>query len=71
LHQGLSGAELSTNTDSDPIQGVKVTEVQTGSAAESYQLQKDDIIIGGNRKRVKNIAELRAIMETSPNILAL
>ncbi|MCX9490906.1 serine endoprotease DegQ, partial [Vibrio cholerae] len=33
--------------------------------------QKDDIIIGVNRKRVKNIAELRAIMEKSPNILAL
>ncbi|QKU57120.1 DegQ family serine endoprotease [Vibrio cholerae] len=71
LHQGLSGAELSNTTDSDPIQGVKVTEVQKGSAAESYQLQKDDIIIGVNRKRVKNIAELRAIMEKSPNILAL
>lgn len=40
LHQGLSGAELSNTTDSDPIQGVKVTEVQKGSAAESYQLQK-------------------------------
>lgn len=67
----MSGAELSNTTDSDPIQGIKVTEVQKGSAAESYQLQKDDIIIGVNRKRVKNIAELRAIMEKSPNILAL
>lgn len=71
LHQGLSGAEFINTNESDPIQGVKVSEVQQGSAAESYQLQKDDIIIGVNRKRVKNIADLRVIMEKSPNILAL
>ncbi|MCG6232704.1 DegQ family serine endoprotease [Vibrio furnissii] len=71
LHQGLSGAELSNTTDSDVIQGVKVTSVAKDSPAEGYQLQKDDIIIGVNRKRVKNIADLRAILEKSPNVLAL
>ncbi|EEX43001.1 outer membrane stress sensor protease DegQ [Vibrio furnissii CIP 102972] len=71
LHQGLSGAELSNTTASDVIQGVKVTSVAKDSPAEGYQLQKDDIIIGVNRKRVKNIADLRAILEKSPNVLAL
>lgn len=71
LHQGLSGAELSNTTTSDVIQGVKVTSVAKDSPAEGYQLQKDDIIIGVNRKRVKNIADLRAILEKSPNVLAL
>lgn len=71
LHPGLQGAELSNTTNSDPIKGVKVTRVEKGSPAESYQLQKDDIIIGVNRQRVKNIADLRAIMDSNPNILAL
>lgn len=71
LHQGLSGAELSNTIASDVIQGVKVTSVAKDSPAEGYQLQKDDIIIGVNRKRVKNIADLRAILEKSPNVLAL
>ncbi|MCE7616309.1 DegQ family serine endoprotease [Vibrio fluvialis] len=71
LYQGLTGAELSNTTDSDSIQGVKVTAVEKDSPAEGYQLQKDDIIIGVNRKRVKNIAELRAVLEKNPNVLAL
>ncbi len=71
LHKGLEGAELSNTTSSDPIKGVKVTSVTKGSPAESYQLQKDDIIIGVNRQRVKNIADLRTIMDTNPSILAL
>lgn len=71
LHEGLAGAELSNTTDSDTIQGVKVTKVEKGSPAEAYQLQQDDIIIGVNRHRVKNIAELRKVMEKAPNVLAL
>ncbi len=71
LHKGLQGAELSNTTNSDPIKGVKVTDVAKDSPAASYQLQKDDIIIGVNRQRVKNIADLRAIMDTNPSILAL
>ncbi|MGC9421683.1 Do family serine endopeptidase [Vibrio sp.] len=71
LHQGLSGAELTNTTENDVIQGVKVTQVEKGSPAEAYQIQKDDIIIGVNRQRVRNIAELRAILDKSPSILAL
>jgi len=71
LHKGLEGAELSNTTPSDPIKGVKVTSVAKDSPAASYQLEKGDIIIGVNRQRVKNIGDLRAIMETNPSILAL
>lgn len=71
LHEGLSGAELSNTTDQDPIEGVKVTSVAKDSPAANYQIEKDDIIIGVNRKRVKNLGELRKVLEKTPNVLAL
>ncbi|MGB5804244.1 MAG: PDZ domain-containing protein, partial [Vibrio anguillarum] len=71
LHSGLTGAALTNTTDQDPIAGVKVTAIEKGSAAEAYQLQKEDIIIGVNRQRVKNLAQLREILEKKPSILAM
>ncbi|SHO55347.1 Do family serine endopeptidase [Vibrio quintilis] len=71
LHKGLAGAELSNTIDSDSIQGVKVTKVAKDSPAERYQLQEGDIIIGVNRQRIKNIAQLRKILDKDPDILAL
>ncbi|MEZ8825254.1 DegQ family serine endoprotease [Vibrio amylolyticus] len=71
LHPGLSGAELTNTTDSDAIEGVKVSSVEEGSSAEAYQLLANDVIIGVNRKRVKNIADFRAIIEQQPGVLAL
>ncbi|WGW00800.1 DegQ family serine endoprotease [Vibrio sp. YMD68] len=71
LHPGLTGAEFTNTTDNDTIQGIKVTSIEESSSAEAYQLQVDDIIIGVNRKRVKNIAEFRAVIDEKPGILAL
>ena len=71
LHQGLAGAQFSNTTPADSIQGVKVVTVEKNSPAAQYQLQKDDIIIGVNRQRVKNIADLRKILEKKPGVLAL
>jgi serine protease Do/serine protease DegQ len=71
LHEGLSGADLTNTTANDPIQGVKVANVATGSPAEGYQLQKDDIIIGVNRQRVKNLADLRKVLEATKKVVAL
>lgn len=71
LHPGLTGAELTNTTDQDTISGVKVSSVLKGSPAESYQLQQGDIIIGVNRHRVKNLAELRSIAEKTDGVLAL
>ncbi|MDP5254525.1 MULTISPECIES: DegQ family serine endoprotease [unclassified Vibrio] len=71
MHEGLQGAELSNTTSSDPIQGVKVTNVAKDSPAQRYQLEKDDIIIGVNRQRVKNIADFRKVVENNDGVLAL
>ncbi|MCW8332691.1 DegQ family serine endoprotease [Vibrio paucivorans] len=71
LHEGLAGAELTNTTDSDKVQGVKVTSVEDGSNAQAYQLEANDIIIGVNRKRVKNLADFRSIIDKKPGILAL
>lgn len=71
LHDGLSGAELTNTNDSDPVQGVKVASVEKGSRAEAYQLEANDVIIGVNRKRVRNLADLRAILDKEPRVLAL
>ncbi|CAM3567315.1 DegQ family serine endoprotease [Vibrio aquimaris] len=71
LHEGLSGAELTNTTSSDSVQGVKVASVEKGSQAATYQLQKGDIIIGVNRKRVKNLAEFRKLLDKKPSVLAL
>ncbi|MGX9416951.1 DegQ family serine endoprotease [Vibrio sp. RC27] len=71
LHEGLTGAELSNTNSNDTIQGVKVTSVAKGSSAESYQLKEGDIIVGVNRHRVSNIAQLRSILDQNPSILAL
>lgn len=71
LHDGLTGAELTNTTESDPIEGVKVASVEKGSRAEAYELKKGDIIVGVNRTRIHNIAELRAILEDEPSVLAM
>ncbi|GLO61890.1 serine endoprotease DegQ [Vibrio sp. MACH09] len=71
LHDGLQGAELSNTTSEDEAEGIKVTNIEKGSAAEAYQLQSGDIILGVNRKRVRNLGELRAILEDKPSVLAL
>lgn len=71
VHKGLTGAELTNTTKSDPVQGVKVDSVKEGSPAEAYQIEKGDIIMSVNRKRVKNLAEFRAILDTKPAVLAL
>jgi len=71
LHEGLSGAELVNTDASDSVKGVKVTQVAKSSPAEAYQLQAGDIILAVNRTRVKNLAELRSILESKPSVLAL
>ncbi len=71
MHPGLKGAELANTSKEDSIEGVKVTSIAENSPAASYELQEGDIIIGVNRKRVKNVAQLRKILEVNPSVLAL
>ncbi|KOO02427.1 DegQ family serine endoprotease [Vibrio nereis] len=71
LHEGLSGATLTNTTSKDAVQGVKVASVEKGSNAEAYQLEEGDIIIGVNRKRIKNLAQFRKVVEKQTRVLAL
>ncbi len=71
LHEGLSGAELSNTTTTDRVEGVKITSVAEGSNAARYGLAEGDIIVALNRTRVKNVAQLREMLEDKPDVLAL
>ncbi len=70
IYNGLEGAELS-NTQIGVQHGVKVDRVKDSSAAARAGLKKDDIILGLNQEPIKNINELRKILETSPPVLVL
>ncbi|WP_367680643.1 serine endoprotease DegP [Candidatus Fukatsuia anoeciicola] len=68
LYKRIEGAELSNATN---IPGVKIGEVKPGSAAFRIGLKKDDIIIAISQERVRNLADLRKILDKEPKILAL
>lgn len=67
----LQGASLSDGQLKDGTKGVKVDDVEKGSAAAQVGLHKDDVIIGLNRQRVESIAEMRKLLESKPTIIAL
>ena len=67
----LQGATLSDGAAKDGTKGVKVDEVAKATPAAQFGLQKDDVIVGLNRTPVQNLAELRKLLETKPDLLAL
>ena len=70
IYTGIEGAELSNGTAGDQ-KGVKVDEVKAGSTAARIGLKKGDVILGVNQQKVANLGELRKILDTKPNVLAL
>ncbi|BBV67515.1 serine endoprotease DegP [Kluyvera ascorbata] len=68
IFSGIEGAEMS-NKGQD--KGVVVNTVKAGSPAAQIGLKKGDIIVGANQQAVKNIAELRKILDSKPSVLAL
>lgn len=66
MHPMLDGAELS-NADG----GVKIDTVANNSAAAQIGLLPDDVIVGVNRQRVANLAELRKALENRSGVAAL
>ncbi len=70
LHKALTGAELE-NYSEKKIKGVRVSLVEKDSIAMQYGLQEGDIIVGMNRKEVKNLGDLRKLFEGKPTLLAL
>ncbi|MEO3989958.1 serine endoprotease DegP [Pseudocitrobacter cyperus] len=68
IFSGIEGAEMS-NKGQD--KGVVVNTVKAGSPAAQIGLKKGDLIVGANQQAVKNIAELRKILDSKPSVLAL
>ncbi|QOI10802.1 Do family serine endopeptidase [Blochmannia endosymbiont of Colobopsis nipponica] len=71
LTPALQGASLSNGTLKDGTKGVQVEDIIKDSPASSIGLQKGDVIIGVNRERVKNISQLRKILNGKPTVMAL
>lgn len=68
LHPMLKGAKLLSNSSPD---GVLVTEVAEQSPAKAVGLQKGDLILGVNRKKVDNLAALRTLLDGVDGVVAL
>lgn len=67
MHPMLDGAELSNAQNG----GVKIDTITTNSAAAQIGLLPDDVIIGVNRQRIANLAELRKALENVNGVAAL
>ncbi|MBC8952651.1 serine endoprotease DegQ [Xenorhabdus sp. PB62.4] len=70
LSIALQGATLS-NATVKSTQGVKVDSIVQNSPAALSGLQKDDLIVGANNVRVRNIGELRKVIEDKASVVAL
>lgn len=68
IFSGIEGAEMS-NKGQD--KGVVVNNVKANSPAAMIGLKKGDVIVGANQQAIKNIAELRKILDSKPSVLAL
>jgi Do/DeqQ family serine protease len=66
MHPMLDGAELSNANG-----GVKIDAVANNSPAAQIGLLPDDVIIGVNRQRIANLAELRKALENRSGVAAL
>ena len=71
LSPSLQGASLSDGQLKDGTKGVKVDDVVKDSPAAQIGLHKDDVIIGINRERVENLAQLRKVLDTKPPVMAM
>ena len=61
ISQHLTGATLADSEDGE-LAGVRVTEVEARSPAWKAGLRKNDLIFAINRKRVKNIDDVRQVV---------
>ncbi|MGC3835857.1 Do family serine endopeptidase [Moritella viscosa] len=68
LHSGLEGAAF---VSADNNQGVLIAKVESRSIAAASGLEEGDIIIGVNKDKVKNLAQLRELLTAEKSTLAL
>jgi Do/DeqQ family serine protease len=66
IHRGLEGADL---VDADNNEGVRVRAVEPDSPAAQSQLRSNDLIVGVNRMRVRNLQELRAAAKGADSLV--
>ncbi|AUG98422.1 serine endoprotease DegQ [Prodigiosinella confusarubida] len=71
LSPALQGASLSDGQLKDGSKGVIIDNVTKDTPAAKIGLQKGDIIVGINRERVENIAQLGKIIKSKPSVMAL
>ena len=71
MHPALEGASLSSTGKDADISGVRVNKVARNSKAFANGFEEGDIIIGINKIRITSIADLRALLETKPKVLAV
>lgn len=70
IHPALEGSSLSNSEDNN-VKGVVISEVATNSPAHQVGLRNKDIIIGADRARVKNVADLRGYIKENEDVSAL
>lgn len=68
IHRMLEGAKLENSGNG---KGVDISAVAKNSPAAIASLRSGDLIIGVNRQRIKNIAELRAVLKEQKGVFAL
>lgn len=71
LNPALQGATLSDGAAKDGSKGISVDNVEKGTPAAQFGLQKGDVIVGLNRTRVETLADLRKQLAAKPSLLAL
>ncbi|WP_297204275.1 serine endoprotease DegQ [uncultured Pluralibacter sp.] len=71
LSPALTGASLSDGQMKDGTPGVAVDDLAPQSPAAQAGLHKGDVIIGINRDRTRTIIDMRKILESKPDVIAL
>ena len=71
LTPALSGAALSDGQLKDGTPGVTVDDVARQSPAAQAGLHKDDVIIYINRQRTRTLADMRKVLESKPDVIAI
>lgn len=59
IHPAFQGATFADGETNDGESGVEVTELEPRSFADRLGLEQGDVIVGINRNRINNVAELR------------
>jgi serine protease Do/serine protease DegQ len=68
LHYTLKGAVLGT-TQKDQIEGVLISKIDSNSSAWRVGLRAGDVIVSANRYRVRNLDELKQVVNPNSALL--